>query len=291
MTWIDITAPTPEELQKIARQWNIHHKLVADCLDPEHLPKHESFDGGHFIILRIYDDQAPEDGHTIQSLTRKIAIFFGPHFILTVHRAVLKPIESLKEAWRKKPREEIHAFMVLADCLSTVAESYETPLAHSENVLAKLEQNLFSNRNAAGQIRKIHSLKQNVAIYRRLLWQTLSISQKIQPDSREDSHWIHDSRDNLDAYYLYADDLIEDINNLLATQLSIDSKRTNEVMRILTVFSVFFMPLTFVVGIYGMNFQYIPELSWKWGYAGVMALMAGMTLGIFLWFRKRGYLR
>jgi magnesium transporter len=85
--------------------------------------------------------------------------------------------------------------------------------------------------------------------------------------------------------------LLEDVNNLLSIQLALASHRTNEVVRVLTVFSVFFLPLTFIVGIYGMNFAHMPELRERWGYPAVMAAMGFVTLVIGLWFRRRGWLR
>ena len=77
---------------------------------------------------------------------------------------------------------------------------------------------------------------------------------------------------------------------MLQVQLSMSSKRTNEVMRILTVFSAFFLPLTFIVGIYGMNFRHMPELALRWGYPATLVGMAGLSLGIFVWFRRKGWL-
>jgi magnesium transporter len=91
--------------------------------------------------------------------------------------------------------------------------------------------------------------------------------------------------------HFYADELVDDVNNLLSIQLALASHRTNEVVRVLTVFSVFFLPLTFIVGVYGMNFQYMPELHQRWGYPAVMLGMALVTFAIYVWFRRRGWLR
>jgi magnesium transporter len=91
--------------------------------------------------------------------------------------------------------------------------------------------------------------------------------------------------------HFYADELVDDVNNLLSVQLALASHRTNEVVRVLTVFSVFFLPLTFIVGVYGMNFQFMPELRERWGYPSVLAGMAVVTLAIYVWFRRRGWLR
>jgi magnesium transporter len=80
-------------------------------------------------------------------------------------------------------------------------------------------------------------------------------------------------------------------NTLLHVQLALASQRTSEVMRVLTVFSVFFLPLTFIVGVYGMNFAHMPELRERWGYPAVILAMGLVTLAIYRWFRSRGWLR
>ena len=97
-------------------------------------------------------------------------------------------------------------------------------------------------------------------------------------------------QENAESYHFYADELVEDANTLLNVQLALASHRTSEVMRVLTVFSVFFLPLTFIVGVYGMNFEFMPELRESWGYPAVLAFMAVVTLAIYRWFRSRGWL-
>jgi magnesium transporter len=82
----------------------------------------------------------------------------------------------------------------------------------------------------------------------------------------------------------------DELTQLLNLYISLSSQRTNDVMRILTIFSVFFLPLTFIVGVYGMNFDFMPELEWEYGYIGVWVLMLIVTLSVFIWFRKRRWL-
>jgi len=84
--------------------------------------------------------------------------------------------------------------------------------------------------------------------------------------------------------------VVDNVANLLNVYISLSSQRTNEVVRVLTVFSVFFMPLTFIVGIYGMNFDFMPELRWPFGYLYAMGLMVFVTFIIYLWFKKKGWL-
>ena len=108
------------------------------------------------------------------------------------------------------------------------------------------------------------------------------------PEKGESS--VQDMRDqHLKMLTLYSQ-VLEDVNNLMNLSMSFAAKRTSEVMRILTVFSVFFMPLTFIVGIYGMNFKFMPELNKKWGYPAVLFFMAIVTVVIYLWFKRKKWL-
>jgi magnesium transporter len=100
-----------------------------------------------------------------------------------------------------------------------------------------------------------------------------------------------DLKENAESYHFWADQLHEDLIALLGIHVTLASHRTNEVMRVLTVFSAFFLPLTFIVGIYGMNFEAMPELRSKYGYPAVLLIMLGVSTAIFIWFRRRVWLR
>jgi magnesium transporter len=96
--------------------------------------------------------------------------------------------------------------------------------------------------------------------------------------------------DSLQKMEFESDQVHENASSLLDTYLAIATHRTNEIMRVLTIFSVFFLPLTFIVGIYGMNFRYMPELGWTLGYPFTIALMLAITLSIFFWFRRKRWI-
>jgi len=116
------------------------------------------------------------------------------------------------------------------------------------------------------------------------------VIQRLSPSSDTNAPLFQDLRENLSTMVFMTDELLEDATSLLNLQISLASQKTNEVMRILTVFSVFFMPLNFIAGLYGMNFQNMPELSHPFGYYGVLTLMATTTLLIAMWFYRRGWL-
>lgn len=291
-TWIDVINPTPDELDQLAKTYGLHATSVLDCLDPEHLPKFERLGEMTFIILRAFDELGPPTGETIQQVTRKIAVFYGEKFFLTIRRKDQAFLAHLRESHvqRAKTREPRLSY-VLTDLVNAVVASYERPLDEAENTIEAFEVALFDPKRPSPPLHRIHILKRRVNLMKRLLWQTLGVIHKMAPPTERNAPLFQDAGENAESYHFYADELLEEVNNLLSIHLMMASHRTNEVMRVLTVFSAFFLPLTFVVGIYGMNFDFMPELRVKWGYPVIMLLMLAISAVIFTWFRRRGWLR
>jgi magnesium transporter len=150
---------------------------------------------------------------------------------------------------------------------------------------------LFDVKRDNPPLQEIHVLKRRVNLIKRLLWQSMGVTHKMKPPFERNAPLFQDASENAESYHFYADELLEEVNNLLSIHLSMASHRTNEVMRVLTVFSAFFLPLTFIVGIYGMNFVAMPELRSRFGYPAVLLVMLAVSSGIFIWFRRRGWLR
>ncbi len=296
--WVDLIAPTEEELARVAQQYGLHATAVQDCLDPEHLPKQEQFEDHTFVILRAWDETSGGPSTTVQELTRKVAIFTGPKFLLTIHRKDQPWLAAVREKFRANgtgvsgsATPEALPTRVLTSLLNAVIDTYTKPLEQIERRLDAFEGLVFSGLEFAGELREIHLLKRQVTLIKRLLWRTVDVVQRMSPPSGRAAPLYRDVQDNAESSHFYADELLDDVNTLLNIQLALASHRTGEVMRVLTVFSVFFLPLTFIVGVYGMNFAHMPELRSRWGYPSVLAAMGLVTLAIFLWFRRRGWLR
>lgn len=287
--WVDLVGPSRQELLAAAEEFRLPPTVVEDCLDPEHLPKFERFDDASFLILRARDHSAPDNASTVQELTRKVAVFQRGGLLLTVHRIDLAEIEKVRARCGTNGGPEnvatILAWLVLASY-----DSYDQPLERTQETLDALEEALFTRSGRAPTTRDAFNIKRLLTLTRRILWQTSLALQKMTPPAERADPINQDVRDTAEAYLFWVDQLVDEVNQLLQVQLSLSAKRTNEVMRILTVFSAFFLPLTFIVGVYGMNFRYMPELAVKWGYPAVLLAMAGVSAGIFVWFRRRGWL-
>ena len=288
--WSDVTAPNVEELQAIAQHYGIPASIVQDCLDPEHLPKHEKFGETTFLILRIYDIAAPEAAGTVQELTRKIAIFFRSDVALTIHRVDLPLTAALRERFGV-PGAGCGSLALLAALGNGVLDTYERPLQQAEDALDHYEEGLFSPKLKTPSLQKIHLLKRRVSLIKRMLWQSHSVIQRLTPSGERSESVYLDLKENAESYHFWADQLHEEVQNLLSMHVALASHRTSEVMRVLTIFSAFFLPLTFIVGIYGMNFTFMPELNKVWGYPAVLGLMALVSTVIYTWFRRRGWLK
>lgn len=294
--WLDVVSPTRDELANVARQYGLHSTSVEDSLDPEHLPKYERIGAVTFMIVRAIDEAAARDCTTVQEMTRKVAIFFSTDFLITIHRTEQPFLSALITKYQSPPppgAERRKSFLprVLIEIIHGAIDTYEKPLGGAEAAIDKFEATVFGEHEFGGLLQRIYTEKRRVTQMRRMLSHTLDVVQRLVPASEPTAPLFQDLRENAQSMYSYAEELVEDVNNLLSIQLALASHRTNEVVRILTVFSVFFLPLTFIVGIYGMNFDFMPELRQRWGYPAVMAGMGVVTLSIYLWFRRRGWLR
>lgn len=293
--WLDVINPTRKELERLAERYGIHSTSITDSLQPEHLPKFERIGKVSFAILRAYDERATWEADTVQELTRKTAILVSDEFVITIHRKDQSYLAKLRERWKDSatslPSQPSEA--ILIDLLREAFLTFREPI---ENSLARLEATEMGIFEAPGSrpfnIQQGYYLRRRGSVFRRVL----NLSQEVLTQfsrgaSAEAAPFFQDIHDNLRHQIFHADDLLESINSLLNLHLSLASHRTNEVMRLLTVLSVFFLPLNFIASIYGMNFEYMPELHWEWGYAYALSLLGSVAALIFFWFKHKGWLR
>jgi magnesium transporter len=285
--WTDVAKPTPEELASLAQQYNLHPHTVADCLEPDHLPKFEMTDNTGFVITRKY---APKDDYadTIQELSSKVALFFSDEFLITIHRLPQPFLNDVNERYVSKGlcksvpvlvlrvvEEVLNSYVNPGQALSDEIDRYESLIFLKKNI-PDLQQNIYYIKRKAGVTKKIIKLTEEVIIL---------LEKQYGTSSQMEELW--DMYTKVETLY---DQAYDDAHALTSVYLAISAQRTNEVMRILTIFSVFFMPLTFIVGIYGMNFDWMPELRVWWGYPTVMGIMVAITLFILGWFRWKKWL-
>ncbi len=296
--WVDVVEPTTEELSELAATYGLHRTSVEDALQPEHMPKLERLDDITFIILRAYDERCAADSNTPRQLTRKLAIFLGAKFLITVHRQDQPYITRLRADWTQRAKHPDQLAHVVNDLMRGVIDSYEAPIGRLQEALSELEERTF-NASAGDEVfQNGYQIRRQAAVIRHMIGITDDIVEDLHHVPEAAVPYFRDLKDKCSRLHFYTSELIESVAQMLNLHLSLQaqqsnvvSQRANEVMRLLTVFSAFFLPLNFIAGVYGMNFHNMPELENPYGYYGVLGAMATVALLIFLWFKRRGWLR
>jgi magnesium transporter len=285
--WIDVVQPTTEELTKLAHRYHLHAHTVADCLQSDHLPKFEITGKTSFIITRKFN---PDDEYsdTIQELSSKVALFFSDDFLISIHRLPQPFLKDVNEHYVKKGLCRNVPVLVMR-VVEEVLNSYVEPGQILSDEIDRYESLIFLERNIPDLQEKIYYIKRKAGVTKKIIHLTeeviVLLEKQYGTSSQLEELW--DMHTKVETLY---DQIFDDAHALTNVYLAISAQRTNEVMRILTIFSVFFMPLTFIVGVYGMNFDWMPELRVWWGYPAVMTLMLAIVLGIFAWFRWKKWL-
>lgn len=296
--WLDITDPSPLELEGITEQYLLPQHAVSDCLDAEHLPKFERIGEMNFVIVRAYDDLAAHDADTIQEITRKVAVFESSGLVITIHRSEQKFFEDVKQVWRTRAKigDTCEGDRILLEILRAAIESYEKPMLENRNLLEDFEVKVFKHQGDTFE--DGYYLKRRANTFKRMLRMMIDIVPRVAEQYKDEASYLQDIKEKADRLYYYADEFFENINNLVNLHLSLSSHRLtmsshrqNEVMRLLTIFSVFFMPLNLVTGIYGMNFENMPELKWAHGYHFALGLIFVITMVIGVYFYYKGLFR
>lgn len=284
--WIDITGPTELELLDVAEKYNIHRYSIRDCMESDHLPKHESLEEFQFIIARVLIEQSYETSHTIQELTSKVIMFYSEDCLITIHRLPLDFIEEIRTKYFDQ-KKDVNTSEVAVRVLWYTIKSYEHPAIHLMKTIDLFEEQIFLKNVSPVLMKQLYYVKRKTHVCLKLLTMTGPIITSIHSRDEVALNDLKDMQTKLQSYYSQN---LEDVNSLLSFYISLSSQKTNDVMKILTLFSAFFLPLTFLVGVYGMNFDYLPELRYKMGYPLFWLVSIIITLTIYQWFKRKKWL-
>lgn len=167
-----------------------------------------------------------------------------------------------------------------------MVESYQPPLVELDKQIDMFEKTIFLKDHSKVSLKELYFLKTQTRVTKKLLQVFQNVLQQIEVGETSRTA-LQDSKDSLLGLILKYDEIVENANSLLNTYHSVNAQRSNDVMKLLTIFSAFFLPLTFLAGIYGMNFENMPELKWKSGYFSTLAVMAVTAVVIYVWFRRK----
>ena len=286
--WIDLCDPSRQEMHVVNEQYEFNPHLLTDTMDPDHLPKYDEVENMHFLIVRYYCLLLDKPVTTIQELTSKIGIFYTNKFVITIHRHDPPFLKEIRERYIDRKRIKSTAEFVLK-ILWNVLETYDEPSQQLLEQLDFYERRIIMKETEPEHLESLYHIKRKASICQRILTLMAEPINHIRTKDRYELE-LEDVKDHhLKVSTVYTQ-VLDHVNNLMNLYLSFSAQKTNEVMKILTIFSVFFMPLTFIVGVYGMNFEFMPELRQRWGYPAVWAIMVVVVIIIYFWFKRKRWL-
>lgn len=291
LLWLDIQHPDEENLEPLLEvRFGFHELASEDTLSPNTLPKYDPFAGYDFFIFRAVDMNVSEHG----SQTYKLAAFLARNFLITVHRDRMQTVDDVCNRLPSDKRLLGNGpDFLLYNIVDQMVDAHFPLLDQIEEAVDDLQDAIFKDAEPSHLDELLH-LKRDVNVLRR---QSLPQRELLNQISRGDAQFIQRQhliyfRDLYDHMFRISETIDVERDMMAGTMeayLSVIANRTNEIMRVLTVFSAIMLPLTLIAGIYGMNFEHMPELHWRYGYAFALGLMAVTAAGLLLWFSHRGW--
>jgi magnesium transporter len=280
-------------LGQLGTQFGLHPLVVEDILNTEQRPKMEDYDEYIFVVLKSlrYNDTASD-----VPVIEQISLVLGPNYILSFQEREGSAFAPIRERIRsnKGRVRAAGADYLLYALLDLIVDHYFVVLEQFGDRIAALEEDLITEPTTE-TLHHLHHLKREMVFLRKAIWPLRDVLSGL---TRSESPLIQEStRLYLRDVYDHTIQIIETVeifrdmlSGLLDIYLSSISNRMNEVMKVLTIISTVFIPLTFIAGIYGMNFTYMPELGWSWAYPVVWGMMIIIALAMVIYFRSKKWL-
>ncbi len=293
VTWINVDSVSDFALlQSIGSVFNLHELTIQDITNTEHRVKHEDF--GHYLLIILKMLEFNRADKSI--LTEQLSIVFGKNYLITFQESPgdffgdLRDEIKIADSVVRKMGPDFLACRII----DTIVDNYFNTVESFGDQIEEKEDELVVNPTR-GTLFSIQGIKKNMMQLRQYIWPAREIlsdlSKKNSPLILEET--VAYFRDVYDRIF-EAMDLIENtrdmVSGLIDIYLSSMSNKTNEVMKVLTVVATIFIPLTFIVGLYGMNFRNMPELNSEWGYPGVLLLMTLVAGGMLLYFHRKKWI-
>jgi magnesium transporter len=292
VTWIHIDGlQNVGLLERMGNVFNLHPLIIEDILNTEQRPKSEDHGDYLYIVLKLFHAAGGE-----APVPEQISLVLGPNWLISLQEkegTLFAPVRERLRNEKGRLRKGGADFLSHA-LLDAIVDGYFVVLDEFGEKIETVEEALIG-RPSAPTLRAIQALKREIIFLRKSVW---PLREMIGSLGRSDSSLIRGTsviyfRDIYD-HTVQVIDTIETYRDMLSGMLDIYlssiSNRMNEIMKVLTIIATVFMPLTFLAGVYGMNFKYMPELEWPWGYFALWGVMLVIAIVMLLYFRRKKWL-
>ena len=292
VNWVNIIGLHDTQLiDKVGKKFNLHPLLLEDVLNVEQRPKSEDFDNHLFFTIKMFHQQT-EKGIEYEH----VSFVLGKNYILSFQEKPKDIFNLLRERLRSsfgKIRSK-HADYLFYRFIDTIVDNYYPVLDSFADKIEQLEEEVMQNPQTS-TLHKLQNLRKELILLRKSVNPLReSISALIKSESnlirKDTERYLMDIYDHTIQVIESLDTYRDLLGGVMDLYMNSVSNRMNEIMKVLTIMSSIFIPLTFIAGIYGMNFEYIPELGYKWGYGAVWVLMIAIALLLLWLFRRKRWL-
>ncbi|MDO8721901.1 MAG: magnesium/cobalt transporter CorA [Syntrophales bacterium] len=294
VTWINLEGVHDVALvEKLGACFQIHPLTLEDILNTDHRPKFDDMENYVYMVLKMlhYDEKGAD------IVAEQVSLILGSNFVLSFQEGikgdVFEPLRQRIRSGKGKIRKLGADYLAYA-IVDGIVDNYFTVLEKLGEQIELLEEEVVTDPKPE-TLRKIHEFKREMLYIRRCIWPlrevTASLAKRESPLIKESTElYLRDVYDHLVQIMDSVETFREMLSSMLDIYLSSLSNRMNQVMKVLTIIATIFIPLTFLAGVYGMNFKYMPELEWHWGYPFILAIMMAVVCIMLFFFRKRKWL-
>ena len=293
VTWINIEGiHRTDIIQKLGDCYGFHPLVLEDILNTDQRPKMEDYKDYLYIVLKMLsNNKGPE------IIVEQVSLILGSNFVISFQEGVAGDVFNPVRERIRNGKGRIRSFgadYLAYSLIDSIVDNYFIILEKLGERIEDLEEELLINPSKE-TLHKIHQLKREMIFLRRAVW---PLREVISTMERADSTLTKEYsrvyfRDVYD-HTIQIIDVIETYRDMLAGMLDIYlsslSNKMNEIMKFLTIIGTIFIPLTFIVGLYGMNFDYMPELRWRWGYFSILFFMFAVSVFMLLYFKRKKWL-
>ncbi|MGE7764300.1 magnesium/cobalt transporter CorA [Peribacillus sp. NPDC096540] len=285
--WVDFSNPTEKEIELLSSHFHFHPLAIEDCLDDfNQRPKMDFYEEYQFIVI---DALRQQDFRAVE-----LDMFVGEKWLITFHKEELLELETVWQEIHQNNMIKQGPFFLMHRLIDRIVDEFFLPVYKMESELGSIEDNT-ENETITDLMDQLFDLRTDMSKLRRTILPMRDLLYRMISSERlnylKDQHlYFNDVYDHLLKLTEMLESYRDFSSDIRDSYLSVNSNNMNSTMMTLTVITTIFMPLTFIVGVYGMNFQYMPELNWHYGYFLILGMMGGIALMMFLYFVKKGWL-
>lgn len=289
--WADVSDPTSQDFVDLAQEFGFHHLSIEDCRNEHQRPKVEEYTGYYFVVL--YEASLAGPGDILE--LRELNIFLGKNYLVTVHSRPIRGVETARRLWGEwSDRSELGSGLLAYLLIDAIVDDYMPLLDIISERMDDLEDSIFGEWRAE-VIEEIFMVKKKLLYLRRAITPLRDVFNTLlrreQPlFPREAQVYFQDIFDHLIRIADTIDTLRDMLSSTMEAYLSVSGNRMNMVMKRLTSISTILMSATLIAGIYGMNFIFMPELRWRYGYIFALTSIVGVGLALYVYLKKVDWL-